>query len=68
MRAGAGFFGAAFFFAGAAALSSPRLFFSAAIRSITLDPLAGASDEGSWMILLPFFFCFSSISFLSASI
>ena len=45
-----------------------RLFFSAAIRSITFEPLPGASELVSWMTRLPFFFCFSAISAFSASI
>src|SRR5690349_7145447 len=59
------FLAVAFFGFAAAALpffSSPRLFFSAAIRSMTFEPLGGAaSASGSSMIFSPFFFCFSSM-------
>src|SRR5206468_6850761 len=42
--------------------SSPRLFLSAAMRSMAFEPLGGpASASGSSMIFSPFFFCFSSI-------
>ena len=68
------FFAAAAFFAGAflagaffAAGAESRLFFSAAIRSITFDPLVGASELVSWITRLPFFFCFSAISAFKAS-
>jgi hypothetical protein len=34
---------------------------------MTLDPFDGRSGSSSWMTRLPFFFCFSAISFFSAS-
>jgi len=63
----AGDFLTAGFFAAPRLLSSPRLFFNAAIRSMTLEPLLGLPSSGSWMIFSPFFFCFSAIRPLSAS-
>jgi hypothetical protein len=65
----AAFFGAAFFvplLSFPAPASLPRLFFSAAIRSMTFEPLGG-SLSGSWMIFSPLCFCFSAISPFSAS-
>src|SRR5215210_6796191 len=81
LRAGAFLAGAAAFFAGAflavgflapllsfAPPPSPRLFLSAAIKSMTLEPRdGGASASGSWMTFSPFLRCFSAIRLFSAS-
>src|SRR5690348_17234931 len=62
------FFAVVFLALPPSAFWSPRLFLSAAIRSMTFEPLGGgALASGSSMTFSPFDFCFSSMRRWSAS-